>query len=201
MTQQPTEKPRNELLFRFAQPAVLLIILWGMQTLQWILPVSFAGLGVRSWRFEGLLGIVTSPLVHSGWPHLIANSATLLVLGALVSLEGAKRFWTVTAVATVVGGAGAWIVNTPGTVTIGASGIVFGYFGYLLMRAFVAPNVKRTILYAVVALAVAVSYGGSMFTGIFRAGDGVSWQAHLFGALGGALAAWLARPRTAPQRT
>ena len=79
---------------------------------------------------------------------------------------------------------------------VGASGLVFGYFGYLLVRAFVVKTLSHRILYAVIAIVVAVLYGGSMLTGVLPVRVGISWQGHLFGAIGGGLAAWLLRPRT-----
>ncbi|WP_415134654.1 rhomboid family intramembrane serine protease [Microbacterium sp.] len=97
--------------------------------------------------------------------------------------------------ATVIGGLGTWIVNAPGTLTVGASGLVFGYFGYLVMRVFAPGRVAHRILYAVVALVVIGVYGGSMLAGVFAAAAGVSWQGHLFGAIGGGAAAFAGRTR------
>jgi membrane associated rhomboid family serine protease len=118
-----------------------------------------------------------------------------LVLGCIVAVEGAGRFWSVTAVVALIGGAGTWVVNVPGTLTVGASVLVFGYFGYILLRAFTVGGMAHRIGYAVVAVVVVTLYGGSMLTGILPTQQGVSWQAHLFGAVGGGVAALLARPR------
>jgi len=191
-----TPDARRPFFSRVLQPLVLLALMWAIRLIDVILPGSFnAWLGIESWRFGGLDGIVFSPLLHANWSHLISNSVPFAVLGILVCLDGAKRFWGATAIAAVVGGIGTWIVNSPGTVTVGASGLVFGYFGYLLVRAFVAPSLGHGILYAVIAIGVGVVYGAAMFTGIFAAGDGISWQAHLFGAIGGGLAALALRPK------
>ncbi|MGI6879489.1 rhomboid family intramembrane serine protease [Microbacterium sp. gxy059] len=191
-SEQPTR--RSEALTRLAQPAVLLLVMWGVHLLDAILPGSFTGLGLRSWDLSSVGGLVIGPLLHSSWSHLISNSVPLLVLGGLAALDGVKRFWTVTAIIALVSGVGTWFVNAPGTLTVGASGLVFGYFGYLLARAFVAPSRGRGILYAIIAVAVALSYGGAMLTGVFGAPAGISWQAHLFGAIGGTVAAWTLRP-------
>lgn len=190
---------RDEVLLRLAQPAILLAVLWAVQLLDAILPGSFTGLGVRAWSLDGLPGIVAAPFLHSGWPHLIANSVPLLVLGGFTALDGVSRFWAVAAIAGVASGAGAWLVNAPGTVTVGASGLVFGFFGYLVMRAFVVTGAGHRILYLLIAVGIVIGYGGMILGGVFRAGDGVSWQAHLFGAVGGGLAAWLTRPRDVAQ--
>ncbi|WP_156760845.1 rhomboid family intramembrane serine protease [Microbacterium karelineae] len=196
MTSSPAARPRERILERAVQPVILLAIMWAVRAADTIIPGSWnRALGIVSWQFSGLDGVIASPLLHSGWPHLIANSAPFAVLGILVAFDGVRRFWAVTAIAAVVGGLGTWVVNVPGTVTVGASGLVFGYFGYLLVRAFVARSLGHGILYAAVAIAAAVVYGGAMFTGIFGAASGISWQAHLFGAIGGAVAAVALRPR------
>ncbi len=117
----------------------------------------------------------------------------LLVLGCLVAVEGTRRFWAVTAIVAVVGGIGTWVFNAPGTLTVGASGLVFGYFGYVVMRVFAPGRVAHRILYAVIAVIVIALYGGSMLAGVFGVAAGISWQGHLFGAIGGGLAALVGR--------
>ncbi|MFS0910265.1 rhomboid family intramembrane serine protease [Microbacterium sp. 179-I 3D2 NHS] len=194
MTDSPTRGPASSLR-RFASPVILLALMWLVQTADAVLPGSFSGFGVRSWDVAGLAGIVFAPLLHASWTHLMANSVPFLVLGCLVAVEGARRFWAVTAIVAVVGGLGTWLVNAPGTLTVGASGLVFGYFGYVVMRVFAPGRVAHRILYAVIALVVIVVYGGSMLAGVFGAAQGVSWQAHLFGAVGGGAAALAARRR------
>ena len=185
----PVAPERSHALARFASPIGLVALMWVIQLADTILPGSFTGFGLRSWDPASLPGLVLGPLLHSGWPHLLANTLPLLVLGCLVAVEGAGRFWFVTAVTALVGGAGTWLVNAPGTLTVGASVLVFGYFAYVIVRVFSPHPVSHRIAYALVALVVIVLYGGSMLAGIIAAGPGVSWQAHLFGALGGALAA------------
>ncbi|MBO9625505.1 MAG: rhomboid family intramembrane serine protease [Microbacterium sp.] len=167
--------------------------MWVVQLADAILPGSFSGLGIRSWDPAGLVGILFAPLLHANWPHLVANSVPFLVLGLLVAAEGARRFWAVTAFAAVIGGLGTWIVNAPGTLTVGASGLVFGYFGYLVLRVLAPGRMSHRILYAVVAVIVIGVYGAAMLSGVFAAGAGVSWQGHLFGAVGGGAAAFVGR--------
>ena len=188
---QPSKPPHP--LGRFASPVLLLVAMWVVQFADAVLPGSFTGFGLRSWDLSGLGGIVLGPLLHANWQHLIANSAPFLVLGCLVAVEGTRRFWAVTAVVAVVGGLGTWIVNAPGTLTVGASGLVFGYFGYVVMRVFAPGRVAHRILYAVIAVVVILLYGGSMLAGVFGVAEGVSWQGHLFGAIGGGIAALAGR--------
>jgi membrane associated rhomboid family serine protease len=170
--------------------------MWVIRVADAILPGSFNRLfGVQSWRFWGLDGLIFAPLVHVSFWHLLSNTIPFLVLGLLLAFDGVTRFWSVTGIVAVVSGAGAWVLNSPGTVTVGASGLVFGYFGYLIARAFVAPSLGHRVLYAVIGIAVGVTYGASMIAGILFSHYGVSWQAHLFGVLGGILAAYLLRPQ------
>ena len=173
----------------------LLALMWAIQIADAVLPGSFTGFGLRSWDLGSLVGIVLGPLLHSGWPHLIANSLPFLVLGCLVAIEGARRFWAVTAVVVLIGGAGTWLVNAPGTLTVGASGLVFGYFAYVVVRVISPRPIQHRIAYAIIAIIVIVLYGGSMLTGIIGVPSGVSWQAHLFGGVGGGVAALLGAKR------
>lgn len=188
-----TTPPRQNALSRFASPVLLLAAMWAIQFADALLPGSFTGFGIRSWDLEGLLGIVLGPLLHASWAHLIGNSVPFLVLGLLVAVEGTRRFWTVTAIVAVVGGLGTWIFNTPGTVTVGASVLVFGYFGYTVVRVFAPGRVAHRIGYALIALVVIGVYGATMLAGVVGVSQGISWQAHLFGAIGGALAVFVGR--------
>ncbi|MFJ4999721.1 rhomboid family intramembrane serine protease [Microbacterium sp. NPDC088619] len=190
------DSPRSSVLGRFAAPLVLVTLMWVVQIVDAILPGSFTGFGLRSWDLSGLGGIVLGPLLHADWAHLIGNTVPLLVLGCLVAVDGARRFWTVTAFAAVIGGLGTWLVNAPGALTVGASGLVFGYFGYTVMRVFAPGRVAHRVLYAIVALLVIGLYGGSMLAGVVGVREGISWQAHLFGAIGGGLAAFVGRGST-----
>ncbi|WP_309103528.1 rhomboid family intramembrane serine protease [Microbacterium sp.] len=189
----PAPSSRVSPLGRFAAPLLLLVAMWAIQLADAVLPGSFTGFGLRSWDLGGLGGVVLGPLLHANWAHLIANSVPLLVLGSLVAVEGARRFWLTTAIIAVIGGAGTWLFNAPGALTVGASGLVFGYFGYVVMRVFAPGRVAHRVLYAVVAVIVISLYGGSMLAGVIGVNEGISWQAHLFGAVGGGVAAFAGR--------
>ncbi|WP_250646039.1 rhomboid family intramembrane serine protease [Microbacterium tenebrionis] len=191
---------RSSAVSRFASPALLVALMWAIQFADAILPGSFTGFGLRSWDTGSLPGLVLGPLLHASWPHLIGNTLPLLVLGCLVAVEGAARFWLVTALVALVGGAGTWLVNAPGTLTVGASVLVFGYFAYVVVRAVSPRPIAHRLAYALVALVVIVLYGGSMLAGILGAGPGVSWQAHLFGAVGGGLTALAGSARDGARR-
>ncbi|GAA3962487.1 rhomboid family intramembrane serine protease [Gordonia caeni] len=133
---------------------------------------------------DGLTGIVWAPLLHIDFAHLIANVVPGAVLGFLLLMAG--RFLAVTAVVWVVSGFGVWLTAPAGTVTVGASGIVFGWLTYLLVRGIF----NRDFWQVLGGLVLLVVYGGILW-GMVPAGGAVSWQGHLFGALGGVLAAWV----------
>lgn len=195
----PAVPKRSSALSRFASPVALLALMWAIQIIDAILPGSFTRFGLRSWDLASVPGLALGPLLHSGWPHLIGNTLPFLVLGCLVAVEGARAFWFVTLIVAVSGGVGTWFLNVPGTLTVGASVLVFGYFAYIVVRVFSPRPIAHRIAYALIALIVIVLYGGSMLAGIVGVSAGISWQAHLFGAIGGAIAA-LAGGRTRGDR-
>ncbi|WP_300267249.1 rhomboid family intramembrane serine protease [Microbacterium sp.] len=176
-------------LARFASPVVLLAVMWAIQLIDAALPGSFTGFGLRSWDLSSITGLVLGPLLHSGWLHLLSNSLPFLVLGCLVAVEGARRFWLVTVIVALIGGVGTWIINAPGTLTVGASVLVFGYFVYIVVRVFSPRPIAHRVAYALIAAIIIVLYGGSMLAGIVGVSAGVSWQAHLFGGIGGGVSA------------
>ena len=135
---------------------------------------------------SGLIGIPLSPFLHGGFGHLMSNTVPLLVLGSLVLLSSTKQFLQITATIILVGGLGVWLFAIGSNEChIGASGVVFGYFGYLVVRGYF----ERTIPSLVVAAIVIFMYGGGMIFGMLPVTPGVSWEGHLFGFLAGAFAA------------
>ena len=165
------------------------VLLWMIEFVDYVLGNSLDDEGVRPRDDEGLIGIVFAPLLHAGWDHLIANTLPLLVLGFLVFLSGIGRALAATAVIWVVGGLGTWLIAPEHTVHIGASVIVFGWLTYLILRGIFARSEGQIALGAVVL----VLYGGALI-GVLPGQPGVSWQGHLFGAIGGGLAAWWLAP-------
>ncbi len=149
-------------------------------------------LGIAPRRVDGLDGIVFAPLLHGGVDHLISNTLPLLVLGFLAFLEGARRFGVAIGISWIASGLGTWLFG--GGLTIGASGVVFGLFAYLVTRGFYNRDLRQ-ILLAVVLFA---AYGSILWGVLPSVGSNISWQAHLFGALGGVLAASLLRRRSDP---
>ena len=146
--------------------------------------------GIEPRDVDGLAGILAAPFLHGGFDHLIGNTIPFLVLGAAIALAGAARVVVVTAIVVVVGGLGTWLVAPSGTIHIGASGIVFGYAAYLAVRGLYS---RRLAEIAVGVLVLGV-WGATLLQGLVPQ-TGVSWQGHLFGAIGGIVAARALRTR------
>jgi membrane associated rhomboid family serine protease len=140
--------------------------------------------GVQPRRLVGLRGILLMPLLHGGLGHLIANTGPFLVLGWLVMVRRTADFIFVTAVVMLTSGLGVWLVGPAHSITIGASGLIFGYFGFLLLRVYFDRHFVSFLLAVVVFL-----FYGTILWGVLPQLPGVSWQAHLFGFIGGIFAA------------
>ncbi len=169
----------------------LLALMWAVFACEVFLPGNWTRYGLVAGDPHAWYGVVTAPLLHASLAHIVGNSVPLLVLGTLVCLHGHRAFWQVIAWSAVLGAAVAWLLTPAGTVIVGASGLVFGLFTYLVVRA-VSPGTgswrHRLVDILVAALVVSV-YGSAMLAGILDAGPSVSWQMHLGGAAGGAVAA------------
>ncbi|GAA0386070.1 rhomboid family intramembrane serine protease [Acrocarpospora corrugata] len=189
----PRERTASLLAGALGSVIVMLFLVGGMWVLEIIDYVQDGALdqyGIVARDPEGLVGIFAAPFLHAGFPHLIANSLPLLILGFLAAIRGVGRFLGASLIIIVVSGLGVWLVAPPNTVTLGASGLVFGYFGYVVGRGLF----DRRILDIVLAVVVAVMYYSIIF-GILPGEEGISWQGHLFGLIGGVAAAWLLRRR------
>jgi membrane associated rhomboid family serine protease len=165
---------------------VFLALLWVIEAVdQFVFSGALDQDGIEPRQVDGLVGILWAPLLHAGWPHLIANSLPFFILGFLVLAGGLGQFIAVTAVIWLLGGFLTWLTGGFG-VTIGASGVIFGWLAFLLFRGFFARSGRQIAL----ALVLLLLYGGVLW-GMLPGTPGVSWQAHLFGALSGILAARL----------
>jgi membrane associated rhomboid family serine protease len=166
-------------------------ILGGFVTLIWILEVvdlvvlrgALNAYGILPRQIIGLRGILFAPFLHGNLPHLIANTIPFLTLGWFVMLRETSDFFVVTAITMVVSGLGVWLFGSPGF-HIGASGVIFGYLGFLLARGYFERNIPSILL----SLIVGFLYGGAIW-GVLPLQYGVSWEGHLFGFIGGILAA------------
>ena len=175
------------------------VMILGFVALIWVIEVlnSFMGHRLSAWGIRprteiGLVGILLSPILHGSINHVLSNTIPFLVLGGLVALRGSQKFAGVSLFIIVVGGAGVWVLGRT-AIHVGASSLVFGYFGYLVANGWF----DRRPLSILAAIAVVVLYGGLVF-GVLPTQSFVSWEAHLFGLMAGVLSAWLTRRRRAP---
>lgn len=168
-------------------PLILLAVMWALELLDVLLRGWLDGAGIQPRSADGLAGVLFAPLLHLGFSHLLANSIPLLLLGTLVAAGNRAAFWPVTATVVLLGGLGTWLIAPPATITIGASGLVFGYLGYLL----VVGIRTRHWLDLLIGVVVLLVYGTMLLGALpWTVADGVSWQGHLCGALAGGFAAW-----------
>jgi membrane associated rhomboid family serine protease len=185
-TTSDAEKPRlADLAPGLIAVAVMLALMWGEEIVDLLPGTRFDRWGVRPRSVRGLFGIVFSPFLHTGFPHLIANTIPFAILGGAIALGGTKQYVEVSGLVALSSGAGIWIFGAGNSVHIGASGLVFGYLTYLVSRGIIAKN-GGWILGGLVTLAF---YGG-LFWGLLPS-PRVSWLGHVFGAVGGVLAAWM----------
>jgi membrane associated rhomboid family serine protease len=140
--------------------------------------------GIQPRDPDGLVGVAASPFLHAGWGHLIGNTIPFLILGLAIAIGGLARVAAVTGIVAVVGGLGTWLTAPSNTIVIGASGLIFGYATYLIARGIYTHRG----LHLGSGLLVLAVYGTTLLFGLVPT-PGVSWQAHLFGGIGGVVAA------------
>lgn len=181
----------NEFQEQISILTTLVGIMWGVELLDSLFLNNYLNnFGIHPRTLWGLTGIFLCPFLHGGLPHLIANTVPFLTLGWFVMLRRTSDFWVVTATSMIIGGLGVWLVGGSNTVHIGASGLVFGYLGFLLLRGYFERSLSSIFL----SLLILFLYGGLIW-GVLPLQRGVSWEAHLFGFIGGVIAArQLARP-------
>lgn len=180
-----TADPTRSWVGAFAVSAGFVAVLWVVEIADAVTPRrSLDRYGIEPRSEDGLLGIVLAPFLHGSFAHLEANSVPLLVLGFLVAVVSTARYVAVLAWSWVVSGAGVWLVAPSSSITVGASGLVFGLLTYLL----VAGVLERNGLRILVGVGAFLGYG-SILLGVLPGTPGVSWQGHFFGAVGGVVAA------------
>jgi membrane associated rhomboid family serine protease len=176
MTPVPAEpRPRR----RLGAPLLMVLVMWIVAFADAGTPTQLAQYGIRPRSEDGLVGIVAAPFLHADFAHLIANTGAFIVLGMLVAAVS-RRYWPVAA---------------PNTIHIGASGLVYGYAAFLVAWGLVTRRASSIL----VAVLVVLLYGGLVF-GVLPTQQGISWQGHLFGAIGGVVMALVLSPRRQPAR-
>lgn len=185
-TQQSLQGHGNQVK-KIALPLVLLVLAaWTVEVVDRLfLGGTLDQFGIVPRQAVGLRGISFAPFLHGSFAHLLANSVPFLILGFLITWRHARRFAVISLVIIVVSGLGTWLIAPSNTVHIGASGLIFGYFAFLVVNAWY----ERSLAAVALALAVILMYGG-LISGIVPTGNPISWQGHLFGMIGGAIAAY-----------
>ena len=171
-------------------------VVWIVQIVNWAddYRLSF-DYGIHPRELSSLPEIISAPFLHFSWTHIEGNSGPLFIFGFLAAYRGVKRFLGVTALVVLGSGLGAWFTSADNTVGAGASGVVFGYFGYIIVRGLFDRRPIDLVVGMVMALCFAYQ-----FSLLVPAGQGISWQAHLFGFIAGVLGGWLFRDRRSRPR-
>jgi membrane associated rhomboid family serine protease len=200
-TQSPSagRSPSAERARQVLVPVVAMVaLMWLLELLDVLARGRMDYWGIQSRSVAGLVGVPLAPFLHAGFAHLMANTVPFIVLGLLVAWRTGPRMWPVTVTIGILGGLGVWLLGPANSVTIGASGMVFGFFAYLVTAAILT----RHWLDIVLAVLVLLFYGGLVW-GILPTGvaPGVSWLAHLTGAAAGVAAAFAFARRTAEPAT
>ena len=178
----------SQALLKSIRPILILIILiWVIEIINLTLGHRLnLWLGLEPRSITGLVGVPTMPFLHGSIEHAAANTIPLIILGGIGVAVAPKRFWRASIAIVVVSGLAVWIMARPGIV-VGASGLIFGWFGFLITLG----AIERSLRAILGAVAVIILYGG-MIWGIFpTSGVRISWEAHLFGAMAGALVVYL----------
>lgn len=188
----PTEETEPSGLSRLlaVAPGVSIVVamvavMWAEEIVDLLPGTPFNRWGIRPRSVRGLFGIVLAPFLHVSFPHLIGNTIPFLLLGGVIALAGTRTIVEVTVIAGVVSGLGVWLFGASNSVHLGASGLVFGYLTYLVTRGVFARR-----MWWIVGGLVALAFYGGLFWGLLPR-LGVSWLGHVFGAMGGVLAAYL----------
>ncbi len=195
MTEPVVERPTidgGKLARPFVVVFAMAAVMWLVELIDLIPGTNLDHWGIRPRQLAGLTGIVAAPFLHDGFGHLIGNTIPFLVLGCIIATSGLQRFVQVTVITALVAGVGTWLVGPAHTDHIGASGLVFGYLGYLVTRGVFARRIGQIL----VGLVVLVFYGSILWGLLPR--PGISWQGHVFGLAGGVLSAWVIHGRRGP---
>ena len=165
-------------------PATLAILISVAFVVELILPWNFAWLGIRPRSLMGLTGIPVSPFLHANLKHLIANLLPLFIMGCFVSALAPKLYALRTLFLIFVSGFFTWMISSSGVV-IGASGLVFAYWSFLIANGFLNQKVRDVFI----ALVTILIYGALIFS-LFQYQEGVSWAGHMSGFMAGVILAF-----------
>ena len=192
------QRPGDDVVAIKRELSVHVMVLGGFVAAFWLVhlvgAIGFGGgliaHGIRPRTLSGLWGLLTMPFLHGNLPHLIGNTVPFVVLGWLVLARSMARFVLVTLLGMALGGFGVWLVGASNSVHVGASGLVFTYFGHTLLAGWFERRVGSIVLSVLVFFLY-----GTLILGVLPGQCGVSWEGHFFGFAAGATSAWLTSGR------
>ncbi|HEX6473347.1 MAG TPA: rhomboid family intramembrane serine protease [Streptosporangiaceae bacterium] len=170
-----------------------LAVMWVLEVIAYVTDNHILTWGIRAHDVTDLPHVFTAPFLHASFDHLISNTVPFAILGFLAALRGLGKFLVMNLIVMVIGGLGVWFLGPANGVTVGASILIFGYFGYLAGRGVF----ERRLVDILIAVVVGVLYGTAIAASVVPNNPQISWQGHLFGLIGGVLAAWNLRRRDA----
>jgi membrane associated rhomboid family serine protease len=172
---------------------VMLAVMWITEVLDVALDGELDRNGIRPRQVGGLDGVLFAPFLHLGFDHLVANTVPFVVLGAAIALASSRVFAQVTILVGLISGLGTWLTGASNSIHMGASGLVFGYLTYLVSRGLF----DRRLTSLAIGVVVFAVYGAVLW-GVLPS-PGISWQGHVFGAIGGVSAASTLHGRRNPE--
>jgi membrane associated rhomboid family serine protease len=180
-----------------AEARKALFVMVGFLALIWIIQIAnwadqyrlTSEYGIQPHDLASLPDVLTAPFLHFSWAHIEGNSGPLFIFGFLAAYRGVTKFLGVTAIVILTSGLAAWLFESPGSVGAGASGVVFGYFGYIMVRGFFDRHLIDMLIGAVMALCFAYQFT------VLLPKAGIGWQAHIGGLVGGVASGWIFRDR------
>ena len=170
---------------KFQPIIILVVVIWAVEIVNFFFGHGLTNWGILPRSITGLIGIPLAPFIHGGFWHTVSNTIPILILGGLTLVSSEKRFWSSTIGAIVLTGIPVWLFARS-SYHVGASGLVFAYFGILMGRAFL----ERSIMAVIVAGVTVILYGG-MLWGVLPIRSFVSFESHLFGLIAGVVVVWL----------
>ena len=173
----------------------VLVVIWAVQLANFADSYNLVQqYGIEPRHVGSLPDILTAPFVHLSWSHIEGNSGPLFIFGFLAAYRGIAKFAALSVIVVLTSGLAAWFFASPNSVGVGASGVVFGYFGYIIVRGLFDRHAIDVLIGALMALCFAYQFS------VLLPHQGIGWQAHIGGLVGGILSGWLLRDRRAAKR-
>lgn len=187
-------QPGKVIVKRLIIPLTFPLVIWVIHLVAYLFNISLSQLGVLPRNFSGLIGIISAPLIHGGFSHLLSNTAPLIILGISLFYFYPKQAYASFLVIYIGTGLLVWLFGRE-VYHIGASGVVYGYVSFLFFNGLFRKDNKSIAL----SLLVVFMYGGLVW-GVLPGMKGISWESHFFGALMGFVASFIFRKIDPPKK-